>query len=50
MKFEEYWEQYGDLHASSCGGNIKRFAKEIWDSAQSYDRESNEADNEKRNP
>jgi len=34
MTFEEYWNQYGELHASMCGGNIKQFAKEFWDSAQ----------------
>ena len=33
--FEEYWEQYGELHASMSGGNIKLFAKEIWESASS---------------
>ena len=31
--FDEYWEQYGELHASMCGGDIKQFAKEIWESA-----------------
>jgi|AZIB01.1.fsa_nt_gi hypothetical protein len=31
--FDEYWEQYGELHASMCNGNIKQFAKEIWKSA-----------------
>jgi len=31
--FEEYWNQYGELHASFCNGNIKRFAREIWMSA-----------------
>lgn len=35
MKFEDYWENYGELHASMCGGNIKQFAKEIWLSAES---------------
>lgn len=34
MRFEDYWEKYGELHASMCGGNIKQFAKEIWMSAQ----------------
>ena len=34
MRFEDYWENYGELHASMCGGNIKQFAKEIWMSAQ----------------
>jgi len=33
MRFEDYWENYGELHASMCGGNIKQFAKEIWMSA-----------------
>lgn len=33
MEFEEYWENYGELHASMCGGSIKQFAKEIWASA-----------------
>lgn len=33
MRFEDYWENYGELHASMCGGNIKQFAKEIWISA-----------------
>lgn len=50
MKFKEYWEQYGELHALSCGGSIKRFAKEIWDSAQSQEREPSEANNETSNP
>lgn len=36
--FEEYWEQYGELHASMSGGNIKLFAKEIWESAPLKDR------------
>ena len=31
--FDEYWEQYGELHASMCGRDIKQFAKEIWESA-----------------
>ena len=31
--FEEYWNQYGELHASMCRGDIKMFAKEIWTSA-----------------
>ena len=31
--FEKYWKQYGELHASMCNGNIKQFAKEIWQSA-----------------
>lgn len=31
--FDEYWEQYGELHASMCNGDIKQFAKEIWESA-----------------
>ena len=31
--FDKYWEQYGELHASMCGGDIKQFAKEIWMSA-----------------
>ena len=31
--FDEYWEQYGELHASMCGRDIKQFAKEIWMSA-----------------
>jgi len=31
--FNEYWEQYGELHAAMCGGDIKQFAKEIWESA-----------------
>jgi chromosome segregation ATPase len=31
--FEEYWENYGELHAAMCGGDIKQFAKEIWQSA-----------------
>jgi hypothetical protein len=30
--FEEYWENYGELHAAMCGGDIKQFAKEIWQS------------------
>lgn len=34
MKFEEYWNQYGELHASMCGGDIKQFANDIWVSAQ----------------
>jgi len=34
MSFEDYWNQYGELHASFCGGNIKAFAREIWASAQ----------------
>lgn len=33
MDFERYWEMFGELHASMCGGDIKRFAKEIWHSA-----------------
>ena len=33
MRFEDYCENYGELHASMCGGNIKQFAKEIWMSA-----------------
>jgi len=33
--FEEYWNTYGELHASMCGGSIKQFAKEIWMSARS---------------
>jgi len=32
-EFEKYWKQYGELHASMCNGNIKQFAKEIWQSA-----------------
>lgn len=31
--FDEYWEQYGELHASMCNGDTKQFAKEIWESA-----------------
>jgi len=31
--FEEYWANYGELHASFCNGDIKQFAKEIWESA-----------------
>ena len=31
--FEEYWERYGELHASMCNGDIKQFAKQIWESA-----------------
>jgi len=31
--FNEYWEQYGELHAAMCGEDIKQFAKEIWESA-----------------
>lgn len=34
MNFEEYWENYGELHASFCNGDIKQFAKEIWASAE----------------
>ena len=34
MRFEDYWENYGELHASMCGGDIKQFAKEIWMSAK----------------
>lgn len=36
MTFEEYWEQYGELHAAMCGGSLKLFAKEIWESAVAY--------------
>ena len=35
MDFEKYWEDFGELHASMCNGDIKQFAKEIWVSAQS---------------
>ena len=35
MDFEKYWEDFGELHASMCNGDIKQFAKEIWGSAQS---------------
>lgn len=35
MKFEDYWHTYGELHASMCVGNVKMFAREIWESAQS---------------
>jgi len=31
MRFEDYWENYGELHASMCGGNIKQFAEEVLD-------------------
>lgn len=34
MSFEDYWNQYGELHASFCGGDIKMFAREFWQSAQ----------------
>ena len=34
MSFEDYWNQYGELHASFCKGDIKVFAREIWESAQ----------------
>ena len=30
MKFEDYWNKYGELHASMCNGDIKMFAREIW--------------------
>ena len=43
MKFEDYWENYGELHASMCGGNIKQFAKEIWMSANVNTEELKEA-------
>lgn len=33
VAFDEYWDNYGELHAAGCGGNIKLFAKEIWESA-----------------
>jgi hypothetical protein len=32
-KFQDYWEEFGELHASFCNGDIKQFAKEIWMSA-----------------
>lgn len=31
--FEQYWNNYGELHASMCNGDIKQFAQEIWESA-----------------
>ncbi len=34
MSFDEYWNQYGELHANFCNGNIKVFARQIWESAQ----------------
>jgi hypothetical protein len=43
MRFEDYWENYGELHASTCGGNIKQFAKEIWMSANVNTEELKEA-------
>ena len=43
MKFEDYWENYGELHASMCGGDIKQFAKEIWMSANVKTEELKEA-------
>lgn len=43
MRFEDYWENYGELHASMCGGNIKQFAKEIWMSANVKTEELKEA-------
>jgi hypothetical protein len=30
MTFEEYWNNYGELHASFCNGNIEDFAKFGW--------------------
>jgi len=35
-QFEQYWRNYGELHASMCGGDIKQFAKDIWLSASSF--------------
>lgn len=43
MRFEDYWENYGELHASMCGGDIKQFAKEIWMSAKGNTEELKEA-------
>ena len=28
--FEEYWNKYGELHASMCNGNIKQFAEDFY--------------------
>jgi len=41
MTFEEYWDKYGELHASMCNGSIKQFAKCFWESAQSELEETN---------
>lgn len=30
ITFNKYWDNYGELHAGMCGGDIKQFAKEIW--------------------
>ncbi len=42
VKFDKYWEQYGELHASMCNGDIKQFAKEIWQSANGRLEKENE--------
>jgi len=31
--FEEYWENYGELHTTFYNGNMKQLAKEIWESS-----------------
>jgi pyruvate kinase len=42
--FEEYWNKYGELHASFCKGDIKLFASEIWKSAKGYQPEQEEGE------
>ena len=44
MTFEEYWKQYGEMHASFCNGDIKLFAKEFWESAQAQLKDENDGD------
>ena len=34
LTFSEWWEEYGELVASMCNGNIQQFASEVWKSAQ----------------
>ena len=31
--FDEYWDEYGELLACLCNGDIKKFASSIWQSA-----------------